>query len=281
MRSLCFKTSSILVLSLYLASCGTLSKNLFSKDDIEFLSEPAGADVYLNQVKICQTPCRWKPEKDQKNQLVEFKKDPYPTVERKIFRGWFGPFWVNFALLYFAPIGFGIDWATGHWARMKPYVLKVNFDEQEKTDEQDEEVEENEVKTQELSPLPASTPAVPQIINLPQKASKKKEIESEEASKSSVDEKVSDHAPADEDPLIDAKDSPKQKPLHEKTVIQINEIIPDGDLEEQVRMYYHPENRGDIEAIKKRLQLILGKMLEEGQRLDIEEAVRLDFFNQN
>lgn len=63
--------------TILLTSCATIFTG--TKDTIRFDSEPQGAEVYIDGIKVCKTPCSVPVKRSLSEKLAEIKLDGYET----------------------------------------------------------------------------------------------------------------------------------------------------------------------------------------------------------
>ena len=100
----------ILFLSIFLSSCATLFKG--TSEEVRFGSEPQKAEVWINGVKMGETPLSLKLE-SKKNYQIEFRKEGYKSVTRNI-TNHVGAGWIILDVIAgLVPVI--VDAATGAW----------------------------------------------------------------------------------------------------------------------------------------------------------------------
>lgn len=98
---------------LLISGCATIFKG--NKEEVNFHSEPQGADVYIDGVMMGTTPMTLKLE-SKKTYAIEFRKEGYPTTTHQISNS-IGAGWIILDILAgLVPII--IDAATGAWYKL-------------------------------------------------------------------------------------------------------------------------------------------------------------------
>tara|TARA_R110002020_G_scaffold414358_1_gene623851 strand:- start:89 stop:556 length:468 start_codon:yes stop_codon:yes gene_type:complete len=114
--------STLLSSILFLSSCATIISG--SRQNVEIVSEPSSAKVYINEIEIGKTPVQKNLKRNQEYQLV-LKLDGYKTYQtllEKKFNAW-----------YIGNIAFGgligiiIDPITGAMHKLKPEEIDGNL----------------------------------------------------------------------------------------------------------------------------------------------------------
>lgn len=93
--------------TLFMTSCATIFTG--TKDAISFDSNPQGANVYLDGLEVCKTPCITMVKRSLSDKLAEIKLDGYETRVITLDRKFNTVSIINLGSL----IGWGIDAATG------------------------------------------------------------------------------------------------------------------------------------------------------------------------
>ena len=99
-----------LVMVLFLTNCATVFKGVTT--DVNFRSDPTGAEVYVNENKMGTTPVELKLE-SKKTYHIEFKKEGYESKTYTI-TNHVGVNWVILDVL-FGLVPVIVDAATGAW----------------------------------------------------------------------------------------------------------------------------------------------------------------------
>lgn len=95
------------ILALTLSSCATLFTG--TKDRISFATNPSGAGVYIDGLKVCETPCTEYVKRSLTEKEVEFKLDGYKTQVVVLDREFNAVSILNLAGM----VGWAVDAATG------------------------------------------------------------------------------------------------------------------------------------------------------------------------
>lgn len=105
-----FKIIAIIVICVFVASCATLFKG--TQEEIRFGSDPQRAEVWINGVKMGETPFSVKLE-SKKTYTIEFRLEGYESVVKNISNK-IGAGWIILDILAgLVPVI--IDAATGAW----------------------------------------------------------------------------------------------------------------------------------------------------------------------
>lgn len=99
--------SVFIILALMLSSCATLFTG--TKDRISFATNPSGAGVYIDGLKVCETPCTEYVKRSLTEKEVEFKLDGYKTQVVVLDREFNAVSILNLAGM----LGWAVDAATG------------------------------------------------------------------------------------------------------------------------------------------------------------------------
>jgi hypothetical protein len=99
----------ILAMALVPALSGCATVLTGSKDTIAFNTNPAGADLYIDGIKICTTPCETSVKRSINDKDVEFRLDGYRTKVVTLDK----EFNTMAILNILEPLGFIVDAATG------------------------------------------------------------------------------------------------------------------------------------------------------------------------
>lgn len=114
-----------LLITLMLSSCATLFKG--SNENVDFSSEPVGADVYINGTLAGRTPV--KIELQSKNTYtIEFKKEGYET-KSYILNNSVGAGWVVLNVLA-GVVPIIVDAATGSWYNLNQKNVNMVLEKQ-------------------------------------------------------------------------------------------------------------------------------------------------------
>ncbi|MBR9917935.1 PEGA domain-containing protein [bacterium] len=103
------KTNIILfgITMLLMTGCATVFTG--SKDTIHFNTTPQGAEVYIDGLKVCETPCTSTVKRSLSDKFFELKLDGYETRVVTFDRTFNAVSIINLGFL----LGWGIDAATG------------------------------------------------------------------------------------------------------------------------------------------------------------------------
>ena len=115
----------IFMLMIFLSNCATIFKG--TTTDVNFKSDPTGAEVYVNGQKMGTTPVELKLE-SKNTYNIEFKKEGY---ESKIYNitNHVGPNWVILDVLCgLVPVV--VDAATGSWYYLDQDSINVMMETQ-------------------------------------------------------------------------------------------------------------------------------------------------------
>lgn len=113
---------SIILLSFALTGCATLLKG--SKEDIQLLSEPPGAEITINGFNSGKTPAKLNLTSSEEHTIVFSKEGYYDytyTLGGKIYPGYMA---VDFVL---GVIPFFIDLLTEDWYLLDKEIIKVDM----------------------------------------------------------------------------------------------------------------------------------------------------------
>jgi len=117
----------MLVFSFVFSGCATIFKG--SKRGIDFASDPAGAQVFVNGIARGSTPISIKLESN-KSYDIEFKRDGYATKTYHISSA-VGGGWIVLDLIFgFVPLI--VDAATGNWMELDQDNINAVLEKQNK-----------------------------------------------------------------------------------------------------------------------------------------------------
>lgn len=120
-------TAFTLIVAMIAPSCATLFGS--TKAQVYTSSDPKGADVYVNGVRMGTTPFTLNLAKNQEY-MLEFKKDGYKTIGQKI-NSKVGAGWVILDVLGgLVPVV--IDAATGNWKKLDQEQVNVMLEKENK-----------------------------------------------------------------------------------------------------------------------------------------------------
>lgn len=104
------KIVALMLVCIYLTSCATLFKG--TSEEVRFSSEPQRAEVWVNGVKMGETPFSLKLE-CKKTYTIEFKKEGFKSKTHTI-TNHIGAGWIILDVLA-GLVGVIVDAATGAW----------------------------------------------------------------------------------------------------------------------------------------------------------------------
>jgi len=113
-----------IVSTFLMTSCATIFTG--TKDTIRFDSNPQGAEVYLDGLEVCKTPCTTLVKRSLSDKLAEIKLDGYETRVITLDRKFNPVSIINLGSL----LGWGIDAATGSLMKYnkKGYDIELEKD---------------------------------------------------------------------------------------------------------------------------------------------------------
>jgi len=115
------------IISMIAPGCATLFGS--TKAQVYTSSDPKGADVYVNGVRMGTTPFTLNLAKNQEY-MIEFKKEGYKTIGQKI-NSKVGAGWVILDVLGgLVPVV--IDAATGNWKKLDQEQINIALEKENK-----------------------------------------------------------------------------------------------------------------------------------------------------
>ena len=232
-----------------LAATGCASILNSSPGDLNVTSVPEGADVALDELDpSCQTPCELeiKPARYE----LHVKKAGYKPETVALVKRMSPWFWVNFVMGPGVLVGMGIDALTGSIFRLSPKEVKVRLMplNAEKAAEENQDDEENAVEEEDEVDDVAPAPAAP--------------------------------APKGDDRLPSvATPPPEEPPLPRTPAAQhVKEAVPEAAIDREITLYYGSVQGKRRETLKRRLYNIMLEQVKNGDRADIDEAVKTERF---
>ena len=128
MKKIIFKSIlATLIIAMVLPGCATLFSS--SKSSVFTSTDPKGADVYVNGVRMGTTPYTQSLAKNGEY-MIEFKKEGYKTVGQKI-NSKVGAGWVILDVLGgLVPIV--VDAATGSWKHLDQEQINIALEKENK-----------------------------------------------------------------------------------------------------------------------------------------------------
>ncbi len=102
-----FNICLLTITMLFLTNCATIFTG--SKDTIRFDTTPQSAEVFIDGLKVCETPCTSQVKRSLSDKFFELKLDGYETRVITFDRAFNAVSIINLGFL----LGWGIDAATG------------------------------------------------------------------------------------------------------------------------------------------------------------------------
>ncbi|MBN2637518.1 MAG: PEGA domain-containing protein [Bacteroidales bacterium] len=121
------QSTVVLFMIFFLSGCATLFTG--THDTIHFSSDPEGAVVYKDGLKLCTTPCDVSMKRSVYNQEVTFKMDGYETRIVTLDREFNVVSVINLGSL----LGWAIDAATGSIMKYTTKSYDIKLDKKEET----------------------------------------------------------------------------------------------------------------------------------------------------
>ncbi len=246
-----------LLAATYLAGgCATVFNH--SPGDVDITTIPEGADVSVDELEVsCQTPCELDVKPDRYE--VHLAKKGYKTETVQLVKRISVAFWFNFITGPYCVIGMGIDWLTGSMYKISPGTIKVKLVSltgekvEEKTKPKEEEDDGSGTGSDDAAPE-----ADPRPKQGPPPAPKLE---------------------ADTLPPPEAPPPPPEEPLPPSPEAKkLEGRVPDEYVDREIELYYGALSPKKAELVKRHLYKILLEMQQNGERPDIDEAVKTEKF---